>query len=203
MIKNLFFIFVLFGISSCALMIDGTKQKMSFDSNEKNVEIYIDSKFACQTPCITDVKRGNKPIMITAKKSGFEDKTVFLNKNLNSSSAFNLLSVWTSTFGFTTDTVSGSVWEYQPNSVYVVVTKEPKTATERQNLVEQNKIRNFVLVNFDQLQSDIFDDSATGEYIKSLSQMTKINTFEIKSVVQKSYTAADCAERIVGLYLTK
>jgi len=201
--KNIVLFPVLLLIGSCALVFDGTHQQVSFDSNEKNVQIYINDKFACQTPCIADVKRGKQTLMVTAKKDGFEERTVFLNRNLNSLTALNLISLWTSTFGFTTDAVAGSFWQYQPNAFYVVMTKEPKTQEQRAKLIEQNKIRDFVLRNFDQLQSDAFENEKTGEYIRALAQMTKHATIDVKSIVQQSYTPADCAERVIGLYLSK
>lgn len=188
---------------ACATVIDGNVQQLAFDSNEKDVEIYINNNFSCKTPCLTNVKRANKKLMVVAKKEGFQDRTVFLNKNMNSSTAFNVLSLWTSTFGFSTDLTTEDVWEYQPNSVYVVMTKEPKTAAEHQRVQKQNQIRDFVLRNFDALQSESDNLEGTGEYIQALSKMSNIAPIEIKSVLSNTYIATDCAERIVGLMISK
>ena len=128
---------------------------------------------------------------------------MFLDKNFNVSTAFNFLSIWTSTFGFTTDLSTGDMWEYQPNSIYVVMNKEPKTSREKEKLEKQNQIRDFVLRNFDALQNDSFNENSSGEYIKTLSKMAKINELEIKSVMQNSYVAPDCAERIIGLTISE
>lgn len=199
------FSFALFIVlcSACATVIDGNKQQLAFDSNEKDVEIYIDDKLACHTPCLTEVDRANKKLMIVAKKDGFQDRTLFLDKSINPTSAFNVICLWSSTFGLSTDLSSADVWEYQPNSIYVVMTKEPKSALEKRKLQKQNEVRDFVLKNFDGLQNDTFDEQGTGEYIKTLSGMTDIPVSEIKSVLQTTFIATDCAERIVGLTLSK
>lgn len=189
--------------TACASVIDGNKQQLAFDSNEKGVEIYINGAFSCSTPCLTEVSRANRKLMIVAKKDGFVDRTMFLDKNFNVSTAFNFLSIWTSTFGFTTDLSTGDMWEYQPNSIYVVINKEPKTSREKEKLEKQNQIRDFVLRNFDALQNDSFSENSSGEYIKTLSKMAKINELEIKSVMQNSYMAPDCAERIIGLTISE
>jgi len=189
--------------SACATVIDGNKQQLAFDSNEQGVEIYINDVLACRTPCLADVHRANKKLMIVAKKEGFQQRTIFLDKSLNSSVVFNGLSLSSSTFGISTDLSTSDMWEYQPNSIYVVMTKEPKTEAERQKLNKQNQIRDFVLRNFDALQNDSYSEQGTGEYIKTLSGMSKVSEIEIRSVLQNTYIATDCAERIIGLSLSK
>ena len=189
--------------ASCASVIDGGKQQLAFDSNEKDVDIYVNGAFLCRTPCLKEVRRANKRLMITAQKEGFVERSMFLDKNLNVTTVFNFLSFSTSTFGFSTDLTTGGIWEYHPNSIYVVMNKEPKTAGEKEKLQEQNKIRDFVLRNFDALERDAYDERTVGEYLKTLSQMTKLKEIEIRSVFQNAYTAPDCAERIVGLTLSK
>ncbi len=187
--------------SSCALVLDGRKQQLAFDSNEKDIEIYINHKFMCKTPCIAEVKREKKKLMITAKKLGYNDRTVFTEGTLNSTSVINLISLWSAPSGFSTDMTSGSMWKYLPNSFYVTLTPEPKTRAEKRLLEEQNKIRNFVLRNFDQLQNDAFGQEGGGEYLKALSAMSGVSIVQIKTALQNSFAGPDCAEKIVGLHL--
>lgn len=185
--------------ASCATMLDGTMQQVSFDSNEPDVQIFINGSFACKTPCIYDIRRKKAKVMITAKKQGFNDRTMFLEGNLNSTSVINVISLWTSTFGFSTDMSSGTIWMYQPNAVYVAMNKEPTTTTEKQALEKQNKIRRFVLQNFEQLQNDAFSDTGSKEYIKTLAAMAEISEPDIQTVLLNAYAGSDAAERIVGL----
>ena len=198
---------IIFGASvllcaACASVIDGNKQQLAFDSNEKDVEIYIDGALACRTPCLTEVHRANQKLLIVAKKEGYVDRSMFLDKNINATTAINIISLWTSTFGFSTDLTTGDIWEYQPNSIYVVMNKEPKTAKEQEELKKQNQVRDFVLRNFDALQSDLSGETS-GEYIKSLEHLSGLSKTEIANVLQKSYLAPDCAERMIGLTLEK
>ena len=189
-------------VCSCATVLTGRHQQLAFESNEHDTEIYINDKFVCKTPCITEVTRHGDKLMITAKKTGFTDRTMFAEGKLNPMAAVNIISLWTSTFGFSTDATSNSMWEYQPGSIYVTMQKEPRTETERRNFAYQNKIRDFVLRNFDQLEAAAYSEQGSGEYIKALSGMISVPTYEIKSSLQNSYTASDAAEKIIGLYVT-
>lgn len=193
---------LLFLIASCATVFDGRKQQIAFDSNEKDVKIYVNDKFICKTPCIGEIKRKKNTLMINARKQGFEDRTLFIDGTINSTSLLNVISLWTSTFGFTTDMSSGSIWMYQPNAVYVTMTKEPRTAAEKQAYQRQNKVRDFVLRNFSQLQNDLYTENASQEYIQALAQLSGISAMEIRAALQNSYAGTDAAEKIIGLMLS-
>ena len=200
--KQISILIAVLTVCSCATIITGRHQQLAFDSNERDVEIYINGKFTCKTPCITEVTRHGDKLMITAKKAGFTDRTMFAEGKLNPMTAVNIISLPSSTFGFSTDATSNSMWEYQPGAIYVTMQKEPRTAAERHNFDYQNKIRDFVLRNFDQLEADAYSEQGNGEYIKALSGMTSVPAYEIKSALQKSYAASDAAEKIIGLYVT-
>lgn len=200
--KQILILLITLAVCSCATVLTGRHQQLAFESNERDTEIYINDKLVCKTPCITEVARRNDKLMITAKKAGFTDRTMFAEGKLNPMTAVNIISLGTSTFGFSTDATSNSMWEYQPGSIYVTMQKEPRTAAERRNFDYQNKIRDFVLRNFDQLETDTYSEQGNGEYIKALSGMTSVPAYEIKSVLQNSFAGADAAEKIIGLYVT-
>lgn len=200
--KQILILLITLAVCSCATVLTGRHQQLAFESNERDTEIYINDKLVCKTPCITEVTRRNDKLMITAKKAGFTDRTMFAEGKLNPMTAVNIISLGTSTFGFSTDATSNSMWEYQPGSIYVTMQKEPRTAAERRNFDYQNKIRDFVLRNFDQLETDTYSEQGNGEYIKALSGMTSVPAYEIKSVLQNSFAGADAAEKIIGLYVT-
>lgn len=200
--KQILILLITLAVCSCATVLTGRHQQLAFESNERDTEIYINDKLVCKTPCITEVTRRNDKLMITAKKAGFTDRTMFVEGKLNPMTAVNIISLGTSTFGFSTDATSNSMWEYQPGSIYVTMQKEPRTAAERRNFDYQNKIRDFVLRNFDQLETDTYSEQGNGEYIKALSGMTSVPAYEIKSVLQNSFAGADAAEKIIGLYVT-
>ena len=50
-------------LASCATLISGSRQDISFDSNEKHTRIFIDGKEVCQTPCIVKIGRENSQVM--------------------------------------------------------------------------------------------------------------------------------------------
>lgn len=190
--------------ASCASIISGSKQELSFDSNEKNVEIFIDNKFVCKTPCLAKVERENAKLMLTARKAGYDDKTVFVDNNLNVMVLGNALSTVLSTFGASTDLSSGAFWEYHPNSFYITMQKEPTTAAEKKQRDHENKIRDFVLRNYSQLQTEAFTpENSTQEYLKTLSGMTNLPESEVRTIIESSTSEAYAAEKIVGTYIKK
>lgn len=188
-------------ISSCAWVIDGKYQQLGFDSNEKDVEIFINGKKECTTPCMAEVRRGSEKLMVNARKEGFEDRTFFVDPQPNRTMFFNILSLWSSLSGFTTDMSSKTVWQYQPNSFYISMSKTPKTEAEKKIFAEQNKIRDFVLTNYHSLQNEVYQNPNNGEYLKSLSALTNIPTMELAAILQNCDDAPNASEKVVAKYL--
>ena len=61
-------------LASCATLISGSRQDISFDSNEKHTRIFIDGKEVCQTPCIVKIDRENSQVMVQARKDGLKTR---------------------------------------------------------------------------------------------------------------------------------
>ena len=190
-------------LASCATLISGSRQDISFDSNEKHTRIFIDGKEVCQTPCIVKIDRENSQVMVQARKDGFEDKTIFINKGPNPMSALNVVSTVFSTFGLMTDLSSGGFWEYSPNSFYVTMQKEPKTAAEKKQRAYENKIRHFVLQNYGQLKTEVFSSDGNREYIKTVAEMTGLPKSDVIFIVQDTDSEGECAEKIINAYISK
>lgn len=139
---------LLLTVSACAWVFDGKKQEMGFDSNEKDVEIFVNGKPVCTTPCTAEIRRSNEKLRIVAKKDGFDERSLTVEHVTNKTTYFNVSSLGWSWTGFTTDYSSQSIWEYQPDSFYITLVKLPKTQAEKKLYAEQNNIRHFVLTNF-------------------------------------------------------
>lgn len=192
-----------FALSSCATMISGTTQEVSFDSNLKGTQIYINNKEICQTPCITTLERGKEKIMVTAKKAGYEERTIFIERNINPTTVINVASTIFSTFGLSTDISSDSFWEYAPNSFYITMQKQPQTAAERKQLEYTNKIRHFILQNYGTLQTEIYDRGGNFEYTNTLSSMTKLPKQKIISIFENCISESECTERVINAYISQ
>ena len=50
-------ILAVLALTACGTIFNGSSQDMSFDSNVKGVEIFINGMKACSTPCIYTIDR--------------------------------------------------------------------------------------------------------------------------------------------------
>ncbi len=200
--KTLIFFITLAFLPSCGTLFSSREQELSFDSNIKNVDIYINDLKVCSTPCIASVPRSNKTLMIKASKSGYEERTIFVQHGYNPIAVLNVLSGITSTFGVTTDATDNHLWQYAPNSFYVTMYKEPQNDAQRKVYEQADRIRDFVLKNYAQLQSENFENNINSrECIKAVTNMSGTSDKEISALISQSISESECAERITAVYL--
>ena len=191
-------------LSSCGTLFSSREQELAFDSNVKGVDIYINGRKACSTPCIAQVARSDKTLMIKAQKSGYDERTVFIEHGYNPIAVLNVLSGITSTFGLSTDSTNDRLWQYAPGSHYVTMYKEPRNDAERRLYENADRIREFVLKNYAQLQTENFENNINDrEYIRTVAKMSKASDIEIRSVILQSLSESECAERVVEIYLRR
>lgn len=191
-------------LSSCGTLFSSREQELAFDSNVKGVDIYINGKKACSTPCIAQVARSNKTLMIKAQKAGYDERTVFIEHGYNPIAVLNVLSGITSTFGLSTDSTNDRLWQYAPGSYYVTMYKEPRNDAERKLYENADRIREFVLKNYAQLQTENFENNINDrEYIKTVAKMSNASDIEIRSIISQSLSESECAERVVEIYLRR
>lgn len=193
--KKTLILLSLFFLSSCAWIINGRYEELSFDSNVEEVDIYIQNQKVCSTPCITEVKRENKMILIIAKKQGYEDKVIEINKGINVVSFLNFLTTPIGLSSLTTDVSAGAVWEYQPNVFYVLMQTPPKTQAEKINRQTENNIRAFILKNYSELKTDIYATSQ--EYVNELAHMSHLSPSTVSILVRDSNSESKLIDSIL------
>jgi hypothetical protein len=165
---------------------------MSFDSNEKNVEIYINGEKKCTTPCITKVRRSRDTLLIVARKDGFDDQTRTVSTGINVVTLVNI----TSTTGFLTDLSTSYMWEYQPNAYYINMESVAATPQEKAQREKENEIRRFILSNYSDLKADSFS-AGEKEYLKALSKLTGISLNKLGSMVSSTYEAVEFSDSVI------
>ena len=101
---------------------------------------------------VANIKREKNKVLVL-RKEGYDDQPISLATALNSAFWGNFLIG--GTFGSTTDVASGAAIEYSPNSYFVTLT--PKKASEMEKDLLKKKVltRNFILLNYHNLTSDI------------------------------------------------
>ncbi|MDR1694634.1 MAG: hypothetical protein LBR70_05560 [Lactobacillaceae bacterium] len=172
-------------LSSCATVFTSKNQEMSFDSNESDVEIYINNQKMCTAPCVTEVAKSNNTMLIVAKKQGFEDTAITVDRRANIVTLLNFISfIPTGSFGFSTDSSTNKMWEYQPNAFYITMEKVDNSPAAQKRKVQEGKIRKYILNNFAEMKVEA---SASGEkeYAAALSSMTGIPEKKIVSLLER------------------
>lgn len=119
--KNKLSIVLLLGITlsttSCATIITGTKDKITFNSTPEGAKVFHKGVEKCTTPCTAPISRGLGKQTVTFQKEGFNDKEVKLTKNFNAVTLVNIL--LGGAIGVGIDAATGSLTKYSPKEYTV------------------------------------------------------------------------------------
>lgn len=119
--KNNFSIALLAGIAlsatSCATIITGTKDKITFNSTPEGAKVFHKGIEKCTTPCTAEIPRSLSKQMVTFQKEGFNDKEVKLTKKFNPVTLVNIL--LGGAIGVGIDAATGSLTKYSPKEYQV------------------------------------------------------------------------------------
>ncbi len=180
-------------LTACGTIFSGTGQEINFDSNEKDVEVFIDGVRACKTPCTYEVDRSISDLDIVAKKKGFRNQQITLRSNFNKMAVLNL----TFLTNWTTDLAFGGVWEYKRNNVYIDMEKLSKQNASLDNNLAPN-IRRFALFGYDEMKIEAAKNIG-GEYISSLAAITKKDEVELIALINQSSSEVELAHKLTGI----
>ena len=109
-------VFTAFIFTSCATILSGTSDEITFNSDPGGASIMLDGLKLGKTPATVSIKRpgfGNKEI--TLKLDGYEDRTFMLQKGFNTMAICNLAS-WP---GWIIDVVTGTIMKYSKTNYNV------------------------------------------------------------------------------------
>ncbi|MBR1841131.1 MAG: PEGA domain-containing protein [Alphaproteobacteria bacterium] len=186
-------------LSACGTIFSGSTQTISFDSNVKDVKVYVNGQQVCnQVPCSVDVDRASSPLIVMAKREGYKDGMANIKSKINSTAWFNILWLYGSFSAATTDYAMGGLWKYTQDGVYINMEPEKLKHAERQKFSQESQIRAFSLYNY----KDLRIEAATGEngeYMQTLSYMTGLSPEELRPMVMKSKTEVSLAHNLTGI----
>lgn len=137
--------------------------------------------------CAVDLKRTSGNVIIMLKKEGYQDAIVPLTSQFNPVSIINLSSV----YSWTTDFLSGGVWKYSPDAVYVEMDRKDMTKAETEQARKISQIRRFVLFNYAALKS------GHQEHLASLSVLTGLKTERLGDLIKNASDEIAAADKIV------
>lgn len=103
--------------TSCATIITGTKDKITFNSTPEGAKVFHKGIEKCTTPCTAEIPRSLSKQMVTLQKEGFNDKEVKLTKKFNPVTLVNIL--LGGAIGVGIDAATGSLTKYSPKEYQV------------------------------------------------------------------------------------
>lgn len=185
--KKIQAVVVLFLLSGCGTVFSGTQQNVTVNTNAPEAKVYVNGMPMCSTPCAVDLKRTSGNVIIILKKEGYQNTIVPLTSQFNPVSIINLSSI----YSWTTDFLSGGVWRYSPDAVYVEMDKKDMTKAETEQVRKISQIRRFVLFNYPALKS------GHKEHLTSLSVLTGLKTDRLSDLIKSASNEIDAVNKIV------
>nr|WP_315142107.1 PEGA domain-containing protein [uncultured Flavobacterium sp.] len=107
-------------LSSCATIISGSKQKVSFHSNPAQAAIFIDEVEVGKTPFEIKLER-NKEHHVMIKLDGYQTYETNLTKKFNAWYLGNI--VFGGIIGIIIDPITGAIYNLTPNDVKAEMNK--------------------------------------------------------------------------------
>lgn len=164
-VTAVFFFVITVSLSSCASLITGRHDQVSFSSSPDGATVAIGGRPIGKTPLVVDLKK-EAGQTLTFEKEGFKPTTMDLGTRVNPWFWGNI--IFGGLPGSTTDALAGSVYEYRPNQYMATleptsVTMPIQAATERTN---SQKIKEFIVLGYRPLLTDL--KAGHGEYVSSL-----------------------------------
>jgi len=197
-----YLIFLLFLTNSCATLISGTTQEVTFNSEPQDVEVTVGGKVIGKTPLTIqlDKKSGQS---VEFNLEGYKRQTRSLTTTMDGWFWGNIL--LGGLIGSTTDGISGSMHEYSPNQYYVTMVADSSSPINEISS-EKSKIKEFIVVSYRQIISDIA--KGEGEYLDSLVSILKIEDSnrsesikKIKSLSEIYTIIPDFAEQVANYFI--
>lgn len=195
---------ILFAISlsSCASIIDGTTQEVSFNSEPQEVEVTIDGKVIGKTPVAIQLdKKSGRTVVFSLE--GYKPQTRSLETTVNPWFFGNIITG--GLIGSSTDATSGAMYEYAPGQYYITMATVSSSSVNSIKS-DNSKIKEFIVVSYKQIVIDLA--KGEGEYLDSLLSMLKVEDSnrsesidKIKSLSEAYKVIPEFAEQVTNSFL--
>ena len=154
------FAFVLYG---CATIFSGTSEEVSITTSPSDATIYVNDRVVGSGSAAITVSRtyaNNERPFIRVARDGYVTQEFRMTNSFNSVSILNLSSV----YSWTTDFISGAMFEYAPNQYHVQLVKVGSAGA----MPGKYKLERYVLMNFEVIKTDL--SRGYGEYFTALTE---------------------------------
>ena len=201
--KNLLLILsILIFISSCATIMTGKTQEITFDSEPQGVEVAVNGRIIGKTPTTIQLDK-KKDQSVSFKLEGYKTQTRRLETKIQGFFWGNI--VLGGFIGSTTDGITGGMHEYSPNQYYITLSKDKNVSTTIYGS-EKAKVKEFIVVSYGSLMIDL--SRGKGDYLDSLLSMLDVKESnkndsirKIKSLSEIYDVIPEFAEQVANLFL--
>lgn len=107
--------------NGCALIFQGTRQNVSFDSSPTAAEVWVNGAKVGLTPCKVDLKR-NQEYTIEFKKEGYQTKSYRITNNIGA--GWVILDILGGLIPVVIDASTGAWYSFDQNSVNTILEKQ-------------------------------------------------------------------------------
>lgn len=153
-------------ITGCASIVSGTRQQISIHSNVNGALVTLNGASLGLTPLTAEIKKAKNQTLVI-KKDGYITQELKLITKLNLAFWGNILIG--GTIGSSTDSSTGAWYEYSPNSYFINLEVEKKSAKETEKFKKESELRYFVMMNFDRVNKDV--SLGKGDYLDSVYEI--------------------------------
>lgn len=159
-------------ISACATIVDGKRETVSFSSEPPGAQIIINGKAMGMTPASIVLERGDyDKANVVFKKEGYQDQQATIQTSLNGWFWGNI--ILGGLIGSTTDSLSGAMWKFAPNSYFASLPPLNKSQLEMDRWGYETHVRKFILMSHERLAFDFA--RGEGEHLASLYELLGVN----------------------------
>ena len=192
--KKYIYMLSVLALTACGTLVNGGTQDMKFDSNVKDVTLYIDGAKVCKTPCVYPIERRASSFVVVAKKKGYEDQYSTIRSSWSKVSLLNLTFV----YSWTTDLATGGMWKYDKDGVYIEMVKEGQNTAQLEQNKKDRNIRRFALFGYSELKNEAAGNKQ-GEYTKALMSLSGKSAKELFKEVNQATDQVMLAHALTGI----
>ncbi len=201
--KNLLLILsVLIFISSCATIMTGKTQEITFDSEPQGAEVTVNGRVIGKTPTTIQLDK-KKDQSVSFKLEGYKTQTRRLETKIQGFFWGNIVSG--GFIGSTTDGITGGMHECSPNQYYITLSKDKNVSSTIYGS-EKAEVKEFIVLSYRSLMVDL--SRGKGDYLDSLLSMLDVKESnkndsirKIKSLSEIYDVIPEFAEQIANLFL--
>ena len=149
--NSLLILSILILTSSCATIMTGKTQEVTFDSEPQGAEVTVNGRVIGKTPTTIQLDKKTDQ-SVSFKLEGYKTQTRTLETKVSAWFMGNI--VLGGFIGSTTDGITGGMHEYSPNQYYITLSKYNNVSTTIFGS-DKAKVKEFIVVSYSSLKVDL------------------------------------------------